>query len=235
MNAQVQSKFLVRALIVAAVLTGGLCAEGVQLGDSMEQVIDELGSPRGQMSVGDTLIFSYEQGTVSIADGKVTETNLKSARQLKEKKVQTERRRAERAAEEAAALKARIDEGTAEKLETSNDPNFTNLSYQVQLDHWIGFEKIYPEVSVTDKILPLKDIVQKEAREEQVAEKAALDQQIEELEESIDALANRRGIGRSALRQGNRDLARMRAELEEMRRKKIILDRNRPQTRPTTR
>jgi hypothetical protein len=59
--------------------------QGVQLGDSMERVKEVLGQPRGQMDVGQTVFWSYNQGVVKFEDGKVIESDLISKAEAAEK------------------------------------------------------------------------------------------------------------------------------------------------------
>lgn len=64
-----------RALIAALAVTVSLRAE-ITLGSSRDEVVAELGSPRGTTKAGRREILSYPAGRVVLVDGRVTEMNV---------------------------------------------------------------------------------------------------------------------------------------------------------------
>lgn len=51
-------------------------AADVVVGDSMRDVIVELGSPSGEMSMGERVIWMYSNGTIQFVDGKAVQVDL---------------------------------------------------------------------------------------------------------------------------------------------------------------
>jgi len=206
-------------LIVICGFAVPLRADEVAIGASMAEVTDTFGKPRGRVSSGNTIVFSYERGTVTFTEGKVTAVNLVSPEDAERNRLERERQAVERLAAEAAARQSRMAAGTAERASTLADPTFTNRTTQAQLEYWRDFQNRYPEIPVEAEIAPLADALAEADREKAEDESDSLDRQIAELEVAIETLANRSGVGRAAFVQGNRDLKRMRAELEVLRQK----------------
>src|SRR5690242_13235316 len=68
------------SLVVAGLgFSGALPAAELGVGTTREEVVAQLGAPKSKMSAGDREIFSYPQGRVIMADGKVVSLELKPA------------------------------------------------------------------------------------------------------------------------------------------------------------
>lgn len=220
MKLRMRSWVRVCVLILIFGCAAQLRANEVSIGASMADVSDTFGKPRGRFSSGNTVIFSYERGTVTFTGGKVTGVNMVSPEEAERKRLEKQRHAAERLAAEAAARQARMDEGAAERARTLADPTFTNRTAHAQIEYWRDFQIRFPEVPVAAEIAPLADALANAEREKAAEQRVSLDRQIAELEAAIETLANRTGVGRSAFVQGSRDLKRMRAELEVLRQKR---------------
>jgi hypothetical protein len=55
--------------VLAAAIAGQLWANGVEVGDSREEVVQEVGEPRGTMLSLRMETLFYERGTVTLRDG----------------------------------------------------------------------------------------------------------------------------------------------------------------------
>lgn len=62
---------MTRKFLIIALLAPGL-GFAVQIGDTKQQVLDELGKPKSTMGVGNQEFFSYEEGRIAFTDGKVS-------------------------------------------------------------------------------------------------------------------------------------------------------------------
>lgn len=128
-----------------------LFAPAVQLGDTMEDVRNELGRPTGTMKVGNTEILTYDRGEVELVDGKVVSADLISADQAK---AENERRQAEEQARRERE-QARREELRVEGLEVYerkvNDQAFMNAPASERVAFWKRFKKQYPDVPLGDE------------------------------------------------------------------------------------
>lgn len=62
---------MIRYLLIALLTMPPICV-AVQMGDTKQQVLDELGKPKNTMGVGNQEFFTYEQGRIAFTDGKVS-------------------------------------------------------------------------------------------------------------------------------------------------------------------
>ena len=107
---------LIKGRILAVVLTVGALAfaqtssADIAVGASTNDVIAELGMPRGYMAIGKTDVFIYDRGTVSFQKGRVVSTALQSPSETAQKKALNEARdKAYEQAHAEAAAKEQLD------------------------------------------------------------------------------------------------------------------------------
>lgn len=224
MTKRVHYKAHMYALILSTILTGQLLANEIKVGDSTDDVISVLGEPSGRLRSGALVVFQYERGTISLVNGKVTKLNIVSTEAAEKRTAERTRREAENRAARAAARKKRIAEGTAAKATKLEDETFKELPTEEQLAYWQGFQKKYPEVSVSSEIKPLEEAIGKETEETLATAREALAEEIKAKEEAIETLANRSGVGRKGLAEGIIELKRLRAELADLREKQAELN-----------
>ncbi|MDE3084351.1 MAG: hypothetical protein KGJ37_03905 [Verrucomicrobiota bacterium] len=114
---------------------------------SRQDVITELGRPRGQVQRGDEEILFFDQGQVRLVDGRVTFSDLMSPGDAA-------RLQAEREANDARAMeerRQRIAQGEALKARMLAEPAFVSAPADYQLAFWKNFRLRYPEVSCDDE------------------------------------------------------------------------------------
>jgi hypothetical protein len=131
------------------------------VGDTSETVIDILGEPKGRGKNGNTELFFYDRGTVTIRDGKVVSSRIVSPQEAAER-IKT--RQEEQAAREEArrvTLARLLKEGTAEKEKTLADAEFKKKAPAEQLAYWSAFQRKYPNVSATNELAAAQSAVDK--------------------------------------------------------------------------
>ena len=118
----------------------------IQISDSQQEVLSTLGKPQGKMRMGDEEAWFYEGGTVQFRDGMVVTQNLMTAAQVRQTRLNEERKR-----REAEAAREELKEkGEIEKEKKLADPAYTNMTPQQVVEYWDNFKKQYPEVPVDD-------------------------------------------------------------------------------------
>lgn len=123
----------------------------VNVGDTYQQVIDELGEPQGEITSGTYQLLSFARGRVELRKGRVAKAELISAAQY-EKKAQLRAQRqaeAEQLATEARAK--RITEGSTIRKAKLDDEVFMKSSAADRVTYWQKFKKLYPEVPLEDE------------------------------------------------------------------------------------
>lgn len=163
----------------------------VKVGDSRQQVIDELGVPQGEIAAGAYEMLTFERGKVELRDGKVAKLELVSVEQLE--RARELRAQAAVAAEKAAAearLK-RIAEGTEVRKRKLADSAFMLSTASERVSYWQGFKKLYPEIALGDEYTAaLKELEQQLALQRVDREREA---KVEDLERRVaDAEARAR-------------------------------------------
>jgi len=138
---------------VLSILAVSASAEGIvdaereiSVGDPAGVVRSVLGEPHGYLGCAGHEVLVYPRGKVEIRDGKVIDVDLVSAAEAERRRLELERRRAARAAEQAAEKEKLRIEGLAVKDETLSDPEFSTLAPVVQLAFWHEFARTYPDV-----------------------------------------------------------------------------------------
>ncbi len=164
-------------------VSGADAESGVAKGDTYEQVIQKLGSPKGQVKGGTRTTFYYDRGTVDFRAGRVERVFLVTDQEAKEKIAAREKAEADmrqHAEEERARLKlagkAQLDKILADKTFSASPP-------AVQLAYWADFQKQYPEVDVSAPMAEAKKNMESAQKEKgQVEELLALNNRASEIE-----------------------------------------------------
>lgn len=118
-------------------------ASAITLNSSRQDVVAELGAPRGRAELGAQEILFYDQGQVRLVDGQVASFDLMSP-------AEASRLKSEQAASDARAAeerRQRIAQGEALIVRMLADPAFVAAPPDYQLSFWKNFHLRYPEVS----------------------------------------------------------------------------------------
>jgi len=198
-------------------------ASGVQAvdkGDSVDDVIAELGRPRGTASTQHGATFFYERGLVTFSEGKVTHTSVVSEKEAKKIAARQEKEMTLRRAAEHKASKQRVIDGAAERKKTLANKEFTQSSPQKRLKYWKDFQGKYPEISVDKELTAARN----EVRELQRASRSSggesaidkLAREIAETKQEIRDLRNVRGLKITEHKRRHKEL---RGKLERLEKK----------------
>ena len=180
MKTNVHVRARICGIFLAAVFAGQIWAGEIEVGDSREEVIRQVGDPRGAMLSLRMETLFYERGTVTLRDGSVVHVRLKTAEDVVREKA---RRREEDAARKVAQEEEperRIEEGNALKAWATKDPEFKQSSPAERLDYWRKFQKTYPKISVSEEIASAEREKLEMAREKLAGRIQELKQEIEE-------------------------------------------------------
>jgi hypothetical protein len=180
------------------------------------------------MSSGNRAAFFYERGTVTFVDGKVTRSELVPAEEARRRNAVAREMARDREAAAVAARHQRISDGQAELARVEEDASFEERPIGERLSFWRDFQRRYPEVSVSDRIRELEQVLRAEAENRQQVELAVLDNKIAETKTRISEIANRSGMGRTALIHARRELAQLREALPELEKQREKLLRSAP-------
>ncbi|MBK1858824.1 hypothetical protein [Cerasicoccus arenae] len=185
------------AYIVLALL-GGVTAHAIEVGDTRTAVIAELGSPIGELDLGDRERLMFAAGNVTLVNGVVQSFDIKSAAQLERQEVIAQQIAAQWAERNAAELAESIDKGRAQldyfKLSSTK---LTDQDIKSLMAHWIKIRNESPEADITaeyDATLALA-----EARADEIARNRE-EQRITELERRV---ANAEQRAAAAQQQGS--------------------------------
>jgi hypothetical protein len=137
-------------LIAACVLsaTPFATAAEVQPGDSLADVRNALGAPRGQVKVDDRQVLYYERGEIELQADTVTRVALRSPEEQVAIDAREERNRGER----ESRLNQLLVEGAALRDRKLADAHFQNAPLLYQVSYWENFTRSYPGVSVVEPL-----------------------------------------------------------------------------------
>jgi len=161
---------IVSSVIVLLITLWSLCALAadapvVTKGDTIEQVVQKLGAPKGKVKGGTRTTYYYDRGTVDFLAGRVERAFLMTDQEAKEKIAEREKtEEAMRRATEAERVRL-IAAGKAQLEKVRGDKSFAASPPAVRLVYWADFQKQYPEVDVTGPIAEAQkdlDVAQKE-------------------------------------------------------------------------
>jgi len=166
----------------------GFCAAAeVRVGNTIAEVRQNLGAPRGELHVGGRDLFYYDRGEVESRSGVVTRVSLRSI----EDQAALEARRAAdalRVRDEDDLRRARLTlEGNELKARKLTDPSFASSPLVYQVAFWEDFSRRYSEVPVSEQLLLSRarladQVVQSEERREKEKRLADLEARIVEAE-----------------------------------------------------
>jgi hypothetical protein len=167
------------AMILAAATVGS--ATEVEPGDSLREVRDTLGNPRGQVRLGERHLLYYERGEVELARGEVTRVAMLSAEEHAALVAREERLRGdrERRRQELTA------EGEALRDRKLADVVFARAPAAYQVAFWEDFSRRYPGVSVAEPLAIARSSLREQREAERKQDEATA--RIVELEERLAA------------------------------------------------
>jgi len=199
-------------------------AAEVRQGDSIEQVVRALGEPKGAMTIGDRLVFTYARGTVVFRDGAVISARIASEAEASERvDKRDEAVAARKAAEEAARVK-RMEAGQAEKAAMLADKEFGQRPAEERLACWRTFREKYRTVPVDAEIAAAEAEAKKTGDEAAVAELERITNRISQVEAAIEKARNTTGVSRNGLLKARADLDRLRIEMDDLQRRREELE-----------
>ena len=199
------SRFFAAAVFCAACL---ISARGVQLGDTEDQVLAELGKPTARVASGGAVRLTFPRGTVRIANGSVTAIDLESAEDHARRIADEATRRETSAREAAERLRMRTEEGERIRAEREADPAFQALPPQQRVTYWRQFMARFPGVKpgadYTTAALQLQ-AAEQERRKVLAEEKRLreLEDRVAKAEERADAAERKMERQERRMRSGN--------------------------------
>jgi hypothetical protein len=221
MKRNIHVRAYIYGIFLVAVFAGRLWAGEIEVGDSREEVIQEVGEPRGTMLSLRMETLFYERGTVTLRDGTVVHVRLKTAEEVVREKARRRQEEAARKVAQEQERERRIEEGKALKAWAMNDPEFKQSSPAERLDYWRKFQKTYPKISVSEEIASAE-------REKLEMEREKLAVRIQELKQEIEEITAT--LKRTTIDYRRRRHFRVRRllmeELEETERRHRALGRN---------
>jgi hypothetical protein len=187
----------------------------VTIGQSTEQVKDELGKPQGIIQNGAQTVFYFKEGEVVFNNGRVVRFDIHAPKQaVKPRKP---------AQEESPEDKLFREAGEHERDAMLKSPKYSELSLDDKSKYWADFAKRYPSVDLTSVNTALKkEADSAKEKEDREARWKLLNSQIRELDKEITALDEKIHItktksGRRKLRQQKEELlAKKKAYLQEI-------------------
>jgi len=148
-------KMISHKQVLVALLAGSLMsttaffsAHAVEVGDTMDAVVSELGTPQGTWRTHDLTTLSYPRGQVALRDGRVVSANLLSIEAFEARKERDAIRRTEREIAQREATAKRIEEGTLIRDNALVDARFQALPGAQRAQWWRQFMENYPEVPI---------------------------------------------------------------------------------------
>ncbi len=144
-------------------------AGAVEVGDSRDRVLAELGSPSGHIRGGGIEILYYPMGVVQLREGRVTIVEWRSEEDTRA------RQRAEWEARQRieAARRSRRARGDAALRELVESAGYRMMSPAEQIERLAEFSRMYPEVSIAGPLLDAQRALAEERRREAHAREVA--------------------------------------------------------------
>jgi len=137
--------FLLAAILLVAQTSR---ASEVIVGESLGDVLVDMGQPRGFIRSGSYLLLDYEHGKVELRDDKVVRVDLMTDEQLVAYRDRMAKRNAAAARAATARRAALFAEGTRVRDDKLADPAFVALPAAEQVAFWQWFRQKYPGVEV---------------------------------------------------------------------------------------
>jgi len=153
-------------------LSAGL-GRAVSPGDAREDVIAELGTPRGSIRLDNMEFLYFDRGRVELVESKVSKVELVSAEEAEQRRLQAEKEAQARRQREIERKAQLYEEGLAEKARMLADPDFVSAPAPVQAARWKDFMATYPDVPVAEFYARAAERAREEAAREEQARKLA--------------------------------------------------------------
>jgi len=170
-------KWILSALLLCGLATCAWSEVGV--GDPREDVVSELGDPKGYLKAADYEILYYERGRVVIRAGVVSAVQMLTEEQhLAQQRQEDQERELQLARNEQQHLE-RLAAGEAYRAQLLGSPTFLASPASAQVDTWRRFMQQYPEV---DARLEYQAAL---ARYRNDLELAQAEQRIQDLEQRV--------------------------------------------------
>ncbi|MFP4203391.1 MAG: hypothetical protein ACLFS4_03565 [Opitutales bacterium] len=182
--------------------------KAVEVGQTKEEVLVELGDPEGVVKKhDDSLLLFYPQGEITLRNNRVAKVDLLSEEEYIAKQERLEKQREERRRRKAQRAAAREERGQALKKTKKQSPDFKGLPAKDRLAYWRNFQTHYPEVDVSEEIgLALK------SREVELEEG--------EVRERIERLETQLAQAKEEAADAREEARELRNELKELKTKK---------------
>jgi hypothetical protein len=168
-----------------------LSAAEVRPGNTLGEVRAALGTPNGQLRIGDRHLLYYDRGDIELRSGAVTRVALLSDADYAALVV----RRGQIREEQEARRARQCAEGEALKARMLADSSFQAAPPAYQIAFWENFTRRYPEVSDTEPLLIARLRLAEQARTqiEQEQRLAELEARVAEAEARAAEAALYRG------------------------------------------
>lgn len=127
-------------------------APAIELGQSEESVLENLGKPMGTIGLRDKTLLLYPQGEVTIEEGKVSQIDLMDPEEFAADQERLAREREEWLAEQERLKAIHVQEGEALKSEKLQSRAFAALPAKDRVDYWRTFQIRYPTIDVSEQI-----------------------------------------------------------------------------------
>ena len=176
------------SFLTLAIAATTASAYAVQVGDSRDAVIRELGKPDGEIVARDSVILVYPRGEIRLRDDKVSGVKLLTEQQLAARREAEARERAQFETDRASRRTRLESEGRALYEAKKNDPAFATLPVRDQLAFWRSFAGRYPMIPIGDDVAELRARFEQDERmratdSEMQAQMADLEARVTEAED----------------------------------------------------
>lgn len=121
----------------------------VDTGATLDEVKVALGTPNGQMRLGERQMLYYARGSVELTNGRVTRVAMLSAEEHQAQLAREERLVAERETRRTQL----IEEGTALRDRKLADETFRSAPVAYQVSFWEDFARRYPGVPCAEPLM----------------------------------------------------------------------------------
>lgn len=156
-------------------------ADEVPAGSTLEEVRSTLGSPKGQVRMGDRQLVYYDRGEIELRHGRVVRTALRTPEEQAALAAREERLQADQEERQARL----VAEGTALRDRKLTDAAFLASPVAYQVAFWESFARSYPGVPCVEPLtiarLKLNEQLEEKARQAEQTRRFA------ELEERLAA------------------------------------------------
>jgi len=143
-------------LAPAILFTLPLVASSIEIGDTKNEVLRELGEPTAFSDLGTKALMMYPRGKVVLVDGKVSSTTILSDEAYQKKQAAALAMRQKRAGALEAERKARIQEGQTMLADLKTNEAYLASSALRKVEILESFQKRYPETNIDELLVPAR-------------------------------------------------------------------------------